>query len=153
MMKRRTLVGRKLTELILETFRLNGALISTGDELVQDIGLTSARWQVLGAIALEGRSLTVAQIARRMGNSRQAVQKVADGLKEAGLTEYQENPDHKRADLVVLTKRGTLAYAEADARQTVWVNALGNGLDAKAIDEAIGLLRRIHDRCRRKERG
>jgi DNA-binding MarR family transcriptional regulator len=111
------------------------------------------RWQILGAIALEGRPLTVAQIARRMGISRQAVQRVADRLRDAGLTEYQENRDHKRAHLVMLTERGTFAYAEADSRQTAWVNALGKGLDAKAIDEAIGLLRTIHDRCRRKKGG
>jgi hypothetical protein len=38
------------TELVLEIFRLNGELIAMGDALVGDIGLTSARWQVMGAI-------------------------------------------------------------------------------------------------------
>jgi DNA-binding MarR family transcriptional regulator len=148
MTKLHTPIGHKLTTLIIETFRLNGALISSGDELVRDIGLTSARWQILGAIGLEGRPLTVAQIARRMGLSRQAVQRVANDLKTAGLTEYQDNPDHKRAVLVALTKRGRDAYAKADARQARWVNGLGKGLDAKAIDQAADLLRTIHDRCR-----
>jgi hypothetical protein len=47
-----TPAGAATTELILETFRLNGLLLEAGDRLVADIGLTSARWQVLGAIAL-----------------------------------------------------------------------------------------------------
>ena len=41
-----------LTQLILEVFRVNGGLLSAGDRLVADLGLTSARWQVLGAVAL-----------------------------------------------------------------------------------------------------
>ena len=39
-----------LTDLVLEVFRLNGRMIASGDSLVAKIGLTSARWQVLGAI-------------------------------------------------------------------------------------------------------
>ena len=45
-------VRRFLTDLVLDVFRLNGALLASGDTLVKDLGLTSARWQVLGAIAL-----------------------------------------------------------------------------------------------------
>jgi hypothetical protein len=41
-----------MTGLIIEVFRLNGDLLAAGDFLVGDIGLTSARWQVLGSIAL-----------------------------------------------------------------------------------------------------
>jgi hypothetical protein len=42
----------RFTELVLEIFRLNGVLLTQGDRLVDDIGLTSARWQVMGAAAL-----------------------------------------------------------------------------------------------------
>lgn len=148
MSRQHTQTGTQLTKLILETFRLNGALLSSGDQLVSDLGLSSARWQVLGAIVLEGRPLSVAQIARRMGLSRQAVQRVANDLDAAGLTTYRDNPDHKRAKLVALTKQGKDVYAEADARQTIWVNALSEGLDCRVLSEATHLLRTIHDRCR-----
>ena len=56
-----------LDRLILEIFRVNGRLIAAGDILVKDIGLTGARWQVLGAIATSSIPLPVAHIARRMG--------------------------------------------------------------------------------------
>ena len=59
--------GARLTDLILQVFELNGALLEAGNTLVRDIGLTSARWQVLGAVAMTGTPLSVAQIARRMG--------------------------------------------------------------------------------------
>jgi len=48
-----------MTNLILEIFRVNGLLLAAGDRLTRDLGLTSARWQVLGALA-EG-PLTAAQ--------------------------------------------------------------------------------------------
>jgi len=41
-----------VADLIVSVFRLNGALIDTGNRLVADIGLTSAWWQVLGALDL-----------------------------------------------------------------------------------------------------
>ena len=63
----RTPVGECLTELVLETFRLNGAILVAGNRMTKPHGLTSARWQVMGAIDIAGTPLTVAQIARRMG--------------------------------------------------------------------------------------
>jgi DNA-binding MarR family transcriptional regulator len=147
-MSNHTETGKQLTGLILEVFRVNGALIAAGDQLVQDLGLTSARWQVLGAIALENRPLSVAQIARRMGLSRQAVQRVANDLEAAGLIEYRENPDHKRAKLVALTASGETVYAKADARQAEWVNVMADGIDGRKIGDAVELLRIVAERCR-----
>src|SRR5258708_36722777 len=86
-----------LTELILETFRLNGRLVAAGDALVADLGLTSARWQVLGAIALSPVPLPVAHIARNMGLTRQAVQRLANEMARDGLVRFGANPHHRRA--------------------------------------------------------
>src|SRR5260221_10621052 len=81
-----------LTELMLEVFRLNGRLLASGDRLVAALGLTSARWQVLGAISLGGNRLPVAHIARNMGLTRQAVQRVVNELAAAGLVDFPPNP-------------------------------------------------------------
>jgi DNA-binding MarR family transcriptional regulator len=48
-------------------------MLEAGDVLSAGEGLTSARWQVLGAIVLADRPPTVPQIARRMGLTRQGV--------------------------------------------------------------------------------
>ncbi len=146
MTRQRTRKGQVLTDLILETFSLNGALLSAGDQLVKDIGLTSARWQVLGAVALEERPLTVAQIARRMGLSRQAVQRLVNELAAGGVLMLRENPDHKRAKLVALTKRGEVAYAEADERQVEWSNGLAVGISQRDIENALTVLQSINTR-------
>src|SRR5271170_4594915 len=90
-----TKAGKAFTELILEIFRFNGRLLAAGDRLAKPLGLTSARWQVLGAI--EEGPLPVAQIARNMGLARQNVQRLADVLQEEGFVQYNPNPDHQRA--------------------------------------------------------
>ncbi len=136
-----------VSELMLETFRLNGALLSAGDTLVADLGLTSARWQVIGAVALEERALTVSQIARRMGLSRQAVQRVVNDLVRNGLAALKNNPDHRRAPLIALTAMGEAAYAEADRRQRTWGSGLAEGLDPATLKAALTLLRELRARC------
>jgi DNA-binding MarR family transcriptional regulator len=52
---------------------------------------------VLGAVALAGRPLTVPQIARQMGLTRQAVQASVDRLLAGALVEARSNLDHRRS--------------------------------------------------------
>lgn len=135
--------GVAITDLILESFRLNGCLLAAGDALVQDLGLTSARWQVLGAVALQQAPAPVAHLARTMGLSRQNVQRIANELAASGLLEFAPNPHHQRAKLVLLSEHGRAVYARAAARQAPWAAALAKGLPEDAIEEATGLLRML----------
>ena len=135
-----------ITGLVLETFRLNGRLLVSGDALVADLGLTSARWQVIGAIALSPVPLSVAQIARNMGLTRQAVQRLANEMAADGLLRFAPNPHHQRAKLVVLTAAGKSAFAAAMKRQGAWASDLGAGLDPRKIAAAAATLRSVRRR-------
>ncbi len=132
-----------VTELFLETFRLNGALLAAGDALVADLGLTSARWQVLGAIALSPTPLPVAHLARNMGLTRQAVQRLVNDMHRDGLVRFAQNPHHQRAKLVVLTAAGQRSYDDAMARQGPWASRLAGGLSERQIASAAKTLRAI----------
>ena len=81
-----TLSGQAVTGMILETFQLNGRLLAAGDQLVQDLGLSSARWQVMGAL-VDG-PLPAAQIARKRGLARQSVQRIVDILADEQVVEF-----------------------------------------------------------------
>jgi DNA-binding MarR family transcriptional regulator len=129
-----------VAELIVSVFRLNGALIDTGNRLVADIGLTSAWWQVLGALDLSPVPLPVAHIARNMGLSRQAVQRVADLLADKGLVRFAANPHHQRAKLVVLTAQGRAAVKDAEKRQRPWARDLMAGVSLDRIATALEVL-------------
>ena len=123
-----TASGRALTALVLELFRLNNQLLAAGDRLVADIGLTSARWRVLGTIAAADRPQPVAWLARDMGGNRQNVQRIVNDLVNEGLVQFQPNPHHRRAQLVVLTETGRRAFDSAMRLQAPWINELSDGL-------------------------
>jgi DNA-binding MarR family transcriptional regulator len=134
---------RALTNLVIEVFRLNGALLAAGDALVGDLDLTSARWQVLGAIALSPVALPVAHLARNMGLTRQAVQRLVDEMRVEGFLRLEPNPHHRRAMLVTMTEQGEAAYRAAIARQEPWADALARGLSAQDIEAGANLLRAL----------
>lgn len=146
-MAKHTPEAARLTDMILETFRLNGRLLSAGDQLIGDLGLSSARWQVMGA--LDSAALPVAQIARNMGLTRQAVQRVANELAREGIVEFAENPNHRRAKLARLTAAGTATLAEVTRRQIDWSNRLAKELSAAEIDAALAVVREIRERLDR----
>lgn len=101
----RTRAGDLLTDRIVATLRLNGLLMDTAQQLADAGGLTAAWWQVLGGILDEPR--TVADIGRKMGITRQGVQRVADLLVERGLAEYRPTPHIAAQSCWPAPKRGT----------------------------------------------
>ncbi|MDP2732288.1 MAG: MarR family winged helix-turn-helix transcriptional regulator [Hoeflea sp.] len=142
----RTPAGGAVSELIVTLFRLNGRLLAAGDRLVEPFGLTSARWQVMGAVALSPTPEPVARLARNMGLNRQGVQRIVGDLLAEGLVELQDNPHHRTARLVVMTEKGRSAYEAALRAQAPWVNMLGDGLDATTIREAERILEVLKQR-------
>lgn len=130
--------------MILEAFQFNGRLLAAGDRLTKPLGLTSSRWQVLGAI--ETQSLSVAQIARKMGLARQNVQRLADVLEKERIVEYAPNPDHKRAKLVCLTSRGRTATRKLGLLQEQWANEIASGVSAPEIRAALDVVRKLRSR-------
>ncbi len=132
--------------LALETFRLNGALIALGDKLVAPLGLTSARWQVMGAIAGSRGTLPVAGLARNMGLVRQSVQRIADELAAAGLVSFAPNPHHRRAKLVQLTGRGAALFEEVTARWLAVADALVAEIGHDEADRGGAFLRLLRSR-------
>ncbi len=128
--------GDALTDLILTLFRVNNLTLAHGDRLVAPFGLTSARWQVLGAVVFADRPQPVAWLARDLGANRQNVQRIVNDLHREGLVEFEPNPHHRRAQLVLLTDKGRRAYDAAIAAYDPWANALAEGLALSDIETA-----------------
>ena len=129
---------------MLELFRLNSRLLIAGDRLVAPLGLTSARWQILGTISKGEHPQPVAWLARNLGANRQNVQRIVNDLEKEELVTFETNPNHRRAQLVVLTDRGRQIYAAAMALQTPWINSFSVGIaldDIKAMQKVMESLR------------
>jgi DNA-binding MarR family transcriptional regulator len=92
---------------IADLFEAAGAMRRRGDQIASTAGQTQARWQVLSVLSDGG--WTVPRVARRLGVSRQAVQRIVDELGDDGLVELKPNPDHERSPLIRLTEQGSEA--------------------------------------------
>lgn len=140
---RRTPAGDTFTQLVLEVAGLGVLFTAAGESLAALGNQTLARWVILDFI--EDRPSSVAQIARRRGIARQAVQRVADLLVEEGLAAYQLNPKHRRAKLLRPTARGRQTLRIISVEQKAWADALGAQIGEarlRTVTRAIGEIRR-----------
>ena len=143
---KRTPEGDALTELVVDLFRLDSLLLTAGDRLVAALGLTSARWQVLGAIMSAERPQPVAWLARDLGGNRQNVQRIINDLHREDLVSFEINPHHRRAQLVVLTENGRRAFETAMELQAPWINDLSEGLAIKEIRTVQRVITALRDK-------
>ncbi len=134
-----------LTDLVLEIFRVNGRLVAYGDELTGAFGLTSARWKVMGAVAVAGQPLTVARIAHNMGLARQSVQRLVDSLATQGLICLLDNPADRRARLVDFTPRGREIIAAVSRQWDQSASSLARRLPGNGPGAALGYLRALRE--------
>jgi DNA-binding MarR family transcriptional regulator len=68
---------------------------------------------------------------------------VADLLARDGLVTYEENPAHRRAQLVRLTPRGRAALRRIRAAQRECANALGDRIGSRDLRAANRILARM----------
>lgn len=130
-----------LGDAAVTVFRLNGQFLALAEQLAKPAGLTAARWQVLGAIVRE--PLSVADIARAMGITRQSVQRIADLMAEQGLAEYVPNPAHRRAKLLKLTAEGDAALDRIRPAQKVAAERLVEALGETELRDTVDRLRSL----------
>jgi DNA-binding MarR family transcriptional regulator len=101
---------------------------------------------VLGALAMAGEPRSVAQVARAMGLTRQAVQRLVDELEADGVVERLDHPESRRARPVRLTARGASLFAEMVRRQRPWSARIGAGISPSDLGTALHVLRLIRTR-------
>ena len=118
-----TAAGAVLTDLIIPVIQLEAHFSRAGEAIAATAGQTMARWLTLEMVA--DRPATVAQVARRLGLTRQSVQRIADLLETDGLTEYADNPEHQTSKLIRLTPAGRQTLRTIQAAQRAWSNAVG----------------------------
>jgi DNA-binding MarR family transcriptional regulator len=125
------------------TFRLNGQLLTIGEELARPVGLTAAWWQVLGAVLKE--PLPVAGIAREIGITRQSVQRIADILVQQGLAGYEPNPAHRRAKLLRPTGQGHEAIRRISPAHAALAERLAEELGSEAFRNTLRILSQLSE--------
>ena len=130
-------------EFTLAIFKLNGQMLAAGEKLARPAGITVAWWQVLGAVLRQ--PLTAVGIARQMGITRQAVQRIANRLIDEGLLEASPNPAHKRSPLLGPTPNGREAVKQIAPQQTEFSKRMIDAFGRDEFQRLIGELHRIAD--------
>lgn len=138
--------------LIADVYELAGLSRRIGEREAAAEGATVARWHVLSAVSDEPAA--VPDIARRLGQVRQGVQRVVDDLVGSGDLARQPNPDNPRSPKVGVTPAGRalldrLWQVSESSRRTVIGAA---GLDEHALREARRTLRRLTESLQALER-
>ncbi len=123
--------------LLDEAQRLDQTAHLSREGHTQRIGLSIAQARVLRR--LEKAPLTVAALARRLGQARQSVQRVTDTLVRSGLLEPRDNPDHKRAPLFVPTDEGARRAAALREVESNWLDAAHAVLPSSTFDPTTDL--------------
>jgi DNA-binding MarR family transcriptional regulator len=90
--------------LVADIYEAAGTLRRDGERIAASVGQTQARWQVLNVVS--SGDWTVPNTADRLGTSRQAVQRIANELVEAGFADFVDNPRHRRSPFLRLTPAG-----------------------------------------------
>jgi DNA-binding MarR family transcriptional regulator len=100
--------------LMADVYELAGLSRRTSEAIAKEHGQTVARWHVLSVVS--AGPCTVPAIARRLGLTRQGVQRVVSDLLAARLLRSAPNPDHARSPLLALTDRGQLVIEQLTHR-------------------------------------
>ncbi len=117
MSKRQHVVNNGAAELALlvaDIYEAAGVLRRSGETIAGAEGQSQARWQLLSVIS--GGPITVAQAARRLGVTRQGVQRVANDLIDERLAVAGPNPDHRSSPLLELTPVGVATLRRINDR-------------------------------------
>ncbi|CAN5704457.1 MarR family winged helix-turn-helix transcriptional regulator [soil metagenome] len=119
--------------LVADVYELAGILRRLGEALAATEGQTQARWQLLSAISADG--MTVPRAARRLGITRQAVQRASNELVSDGLAEFQENPDHRTSPLLSPTVDGRRVLSAINRRAATAHHRLRESVGTTAIED------------------
>ena len=130
-----------MESLYSELFEAAGAGRQLGERTAGLAGQTQSRWQTLWT--MDAASLTVPQVARRLGVSRQHILRLTNDMVAEGLVELVPNPDHQTSPLVHLTAdgRATLQAINDAARSNN--EAVEREFSAENIGQLRILLRRF----------
>lgn len=87
-------------------FIVHNLMMRVGDRLVSDLGLTSSRWLLLGAVARRSEPATLSELSEDALLSLQNVSRMVACMEEDGLLQRLTRPGSGRAVYVRLTDAG-----------------------------------------------
>jgi DNA-binding MarR family transcriptional regulator len=136
---------RKSLITLIDAIRLAfNQMRASADTAHADLGITAAMRAVLERL-VRGGPQTVPDTARARNVSRQHIQKIVDGLGEAGLIDLKANPAHKRSPLIVLSAKGRELFRTIEKREIAILADIGKDLENHDLAATTETLRVLTD--------
>lgn len=126
---------------VVSVMRAEQIFLNRAATILRPLGLTFARYQVLGMLRWTG-SLTLSAVGHRLWITPATVTSAVNRLDNAGLTRRVPHPSDARATLVEITAKGKRVFDRA-------VEALNEdlfdtvGLDEDELEQLVGLIGKI----------
>jgi DNA-binding MarR family transcriptional regulator len=134
-------MSEEMENLYSELFEAAGAGRRIGESYAARAGQTQARWQTLWTMDVS--PMTVPQVARRLGVSRQHILRLTNVMVHEGLVELLPNPDHKTSPLVNLTPKGQATLNAINEAARISNNEVMQEFTAANVAQLRSLLRRF----------
>lgn len=128
------------TQFTRALFATHNMVLKHGDLVTGEYQQTSARWRILGNI--EPCPLTVSQIARLTGYTRQGIQRLADELVDEGLANYEAASD-RRTKNVCITEKGKEILEKLADYENEWVARITQTLSVEELSDLTLALEKV----------
>jgi DNA-binding MarR family transcriptional regulator len=139
-------IDSAVASFIADVLELAGLFRRVADDIARQEGQTQSRWYALSVFSED--PLTVSQAARRLGTTRQAVQRSTDELLARGLATTEANPDHRTSPFIRLTTAGQEVLAHISRAAMVSRKRWLPDSDAAELEVAHSVVRRLRDALR-----
>lgn len=134
MKKTEGITSNPLVMMIEESIRLKESAQVILSEAIEGTSLTRLERLVLMFICENEELMTVPQIGRHSGHTRQVVQRVANQLEALGLIRKLDNPHHKTAALLQATAKGLKFERNMKATLDDIIGGIFTASDLKACE-------------------
>jgi DNA-binding MarR family transcriptional regulator len=133
-------ISECFTQFTKALFAANNTVLKHGDLVTGKYQQTSARWRILGNI--EPCPLTVSQIAKLTGYTRQSIQRLADTLVDEGLAIYESAID-QRTKNVCITEKGREVLEKLAEYENEWVARITQTLSVEELTDLTLALEKV----------
>jgi DNA-binding MarR family transcriptional regulator len=139
-------IDSAVASFIADVLELAGVFRRVADDIARQEGETQSAWYALSVFSED--PLTVSQAARRLGATRQAVQRSADELLARGLAITEANPDHRTSPFITLTPKGHAVLARISQAAMISRKRWLPDPDKAELEVAHAVVTRLRDNLR-----
>ena len=136
--------AKRLNAVIRDIHQCSNHLRMRTNEIHQDLNGINASMRSVMEILSYARPITVPEIGRVKGVSRQHIQLVVNTLLEMNLIKRQDNPDDKRTYLVSLTSVGKDTYDAIQLREMNELQTLCDEFDSEELRVATKMMQKLN---------